>query len=45
MGCLTRVYDRDNEKPARNVKVGAFQAKGRPITNEEVRASISYSAC
>jgi hypothetical protein len=27
---------RDNEKPSRVVKVHAFQAKGRPITNEEV---------
>lgn len=27
---------RDNEKPARQAKVHAFQAKGRPITNEEV---------
>ncbi|KAK8051383.1 hypothetical protein PG993_002768, partial [Apiospora rasikravindrae] len=25
----------DNEKPAREAKVHAFQAKGRPITNEE----------
>ncbi|KAK8118994.1 uncharacterized protein PG998_003620 [Apiospora kogelbergensis] len=25
----------DNEKPARQAKVHAFQAKGRPITNEE----------
>lgn len=27
---------RDNEKPLRKVKVHAFQAQGRPITNEEV---------
>lgn len=27
---------RDNEKPARQEKVHAFEAKGRPITNEEV---------
>lgn len=34
-GYLT--LDRDNEKPKRQVNVHAFQAKGRPITNEEVR--------
>lgn len=28
--------DRDNEKPAREAKVHAFQAQGRAITNEEV---------
>lgn len=28
--------DRDNEKPARDSKVHAFQAQGRAITNEEV---------
>lgn len=28
--------DRDNEKPARDAKVHAFQAQGRAITNEEV---------
>lgn len=27
---------RDNEKPRRKVKVHAFQAQGRPITNGEV---------
>jgi hypothetical protein len=27
---------RDNEKPQRKANVHAFQAKGRPITNEEV---------
>lgn len=27
---------RDNEKPRRRVKVHAFQAQGRPITNEDV---------
>lgn len=27
---------RDNEKPRRRTKVHAFQAQGRPITNEEV---------
>ncbi|RYP58026.1 hypothetical protein DL771_011362 [Monosporascus sp. 5C6A] len=29
----------DNEKPSRKVKVPSFQAKGRPITNEELPAS------
>ncbi|KAL2267430.1 hypothetical protein VTJ83DRAFT_4707 [Remersonia thermophila] len=28
-------YGWDNEKPARSVRVHAFQAQGRPITNEE----------
>lgn len=28
--------NRDNEKPLRRAKVHAFQAQGRPITNEEV---------
>lgn len=28
---------RDNEKPQRKATVGAFQAKARPITNQEVR--------
>ncbi|EJT79063.1 hypothetical protein GGTG_04152 [Gaeumannomyces tritici R3-111a-1] len=32
---LDRDYGWDNEKPARLVKVGAFQAQARPITNEE----------
>lgn len=36
---LTR--QRDNEKPVRHIHVHAFQAKGRPITNEEV-SSIMY---
>jgi hypothetical protein len=27
---------RDNEKPPRTVKVPAFEAQGRPITNEDV---------
>ncbi len=36
---------RDNEKPERKVKVGAFQAMGRPITNEEVRSSVLRSVC
>lgn len=27
---------RDNEKPVRRAKVHAFQAQGRPISNEEV---------
>lgn len=40
---MSNNYDRDNEKPARKVKVGAFQAMGRPITNEEVRASVPRS--
>ncbi|PHH72797.1 hypothetical protein CDD83_4877 [Cordyceps sp. RAO-2017] len=31
----------DNEKPAREVSVHAFQAKGRPITNEEVQAEAA----
>ncbi|GAB0137565.1 hypothetical protein EsDP_00005825 [Epichloe bromicola] len=33
----------DNEKPARDVKVHAFQAQGRPITNEEY-ARYMYTA-
>ncbi|KIH91752.1 N-methyltransferase [Sporothrix brasiliensis 5110] len=32
---LTRNFGWDNEKPARAVHVHAFQAQGRPITNEE----------
>jgi hypothetical protein len=36
---LTR--SRDNEKPARKAKVHAFQAQGRPISNEEVRRTKS----
>lgn len=36
---------RDNEKPARKAKVEAFQAMGRPITNEEVRVSVLRSVC
>lgn len=35
MGLLTWVV-RDNEKPVRKARVRSFQAKGRPITNEEV---------
>ncbi|KAI9649697.1 hypothetical protein NHQ30_002278 [Ciborinia camelliae] len=31
---LTMIY-RDNEKPSRKVVVQSFEAKGRPITNEE----------
>jgi hypothetical protein len=31
------LYYRDNEKPMRQIKVGALQASGRPITIEEVR--------
>lgn len=30
------VVVRDNEKPVRRVQVNAFQAQGRPISNEEV---------
>lgn len=33
---------RDNEKPARVAHVHGFQAKGRPITNEEVRSTASH---
>lgn len=36
---MTTVYIndiRDNEKPQRKTQVHAFQAQGRPITNEEV---------
>ncbi|KAK0715633.1 C-type lectin protein [Lasiosphaeris hirsuta] len=33
----------DNEKPSRDVKVHAFQAKGRPISNEEY-AQYMYSS-
>jgi formylglycine-generating enzyme required for sulfatase activity len=33
---LTLHFGWDNEKPARKENVHAFQAKGRPITNEEV---------
>ncbi|KAF7564098.1 hypothetical protein G7046_g34 [Stylonectria norvegica] len=36
-------YGWDNEKPARQVKVHAFQAQGRPITNEEY-AQYMYNA-
>lgn len=47
MSNLREVYgltgDRDNEKPAREVKVHAFQAQGRPLTNEEVRCG--YGNC
>lgn len=32
---VNRHYGWDNEKPLRKVKVHAFQAQGRPITNEE----------
>lgn len=32
---LDRDYGWDNEKPQRRVKVAAFQAQARPITNEE----------
>lgn len=34
--------DRDNEKPSRNVQVHAFEAQGRPITNEEVSSGDGY---
>ena len=34
---LSRV--RDNEKPVRQAKVHAFQAQGRPISNEEVNTT------
>lgn len=34
---------RDNEKPSRRIHVGAFQAKGRSITNEEVCAQAAIS--
>jgi hypothetical protein len=33
---------RDNEKPPRSVVVPAFQAQGRPITNEDVRCSMLF---
>lgn len=33
---MTNTVGRDNEKPAREETVHAFQAKGRPISNEEV---------
>ncbi|KAL0471934.1 L-histidine N-methyltransferase [Neurospora intermedia] len=32
---ITKHYGWDNEKPSRRVQVAAFQAQGRPITNEE----------
>ncbi|KFH42389.1 hypothetical protein ACRE_068860 [Hapsidospora chrysogenum ATCC 11550] len=38
----TRHFGWDNEKPARKENVHAFQAKGRPITNEEY-ARYMYS--
>ncbi|KAL7800240.1 C-type lectin protein [Trichoderma ceciliae] len=38
-----RHFGWDNEKPARQEKVHAFQAKGRPITNEEY-AKYLYSS-
>src|SRR5437879_612762 len=34
---------RDNEKPVRKAVVPSFQAKGRPITNEEVLSIIFVS--
>jgi hypothetical protein len=33
---------RDNERPKRKIKVHAFQAQGRAITNEEVRRRRSH---
>ncbi|KAI5868641.1 C-type lectin protein [Durotheca rogersii] len=38
----TKHFGWDNEKPPRRVSVGGFQAKGRPITNEEY-ASYLYN--
>lgn len=41
---MTDLLYRDNEKPARKVHVRTFQAKGRPITNEEVISLSRASA-
>lgn len=40
--CINETSDcgRDNEKPPRKVVVPSFQAKARPITNEEVGCSL-----
>ncbi|EFX04429.1 duf323 domain containing protein [Grosmannia clavigera kw1407] len=41
---LTRHFGWDNEKPVRRIHVGAFQAKGRSITNEETNGHTNGHA-